>query len=207
MLPTALNMMTTDSLSICPNLIVGGESPAPQVVEQWSKGRRMINAYGPTEATVCATISEPLSGANVPPIGWPIWNTRVYVLDAGLEPVPIGVKGELYIAAMGLTRSYLGRPGLTAERFIACPFGPPGSRMYRSGDLVRWRADGTLDFLGRADQQIKIRDFRIEPAEIETELAAINGIAQAVVIPREVAGETRLVPIWLPIPARSCQQW
>jgi len=79
--------------------------------------------------------------------------------------------------------------------------------MYRSGDLVRWRADGTLDFLGRADQQIKIRDFRIEPAEIETELAAINGIAQAVVIPREVAGETRLVPIWLPIPARSCQQW
>ena len=164
----------------------------------------MINAYGPTEATVCATISEPLSGANVP-LGRPIWNTRV--LDAGLEPVPIGVKGELYIAAMGLTRSYLGRPGLTAERFIACPFGPPGSRMYRSGDLVRWRADGTLDFLGRADQQIKIRDFRIEPAEIETELAAINGIAQAVVIPREVAGETRLVPIWLPIPARSCQQW
>jgi nonribosomal peptide synthetase DhbF len=189
----ALNMMSPDSLSTCPNLIVGGESSAPQVVEQWSKGRRMINAYGPTEATVCATMSEPLSGAIVPPIGRPIWNTRVYVLDTGLEPVPVGVKGELYIAGMGLARGYIGRPGLTAERFIACPFGPPGARMYRSGDLVRWQADGTLDFLGRADQQIKIRGFRIEPVEIETELAAINGIAQAVVIPREVAGETRLV--------------
>lgn len=189
----ALNMMSADSLPTCPNLIVGGESSVPQVVEQWSKGRRMINAYGPTEATVCATMSEPLSGAIVPPIGRPIWNTRVYVLDVGLEPVPVGVKGELYIAGMGLARGYLGSPGLTAERFIPCPFGPPGARMYRSGDLVRWRPDGTLDFVGRADQQIKIRGFRIEPVEIETELTAINGIAQAVVIPREVAGETRLV--------------
>ena len=191
--PAVLKMMSPDSLSTCPYLSVGGESPAPQVVEQWSKGRRMINNYGSTEVTVCATTSEPLSGTIVPPIGRPIWNTRVYVLDPGLEPVPVGVKGELYITGMGLARGYLGRPGLTAERFIACPFGPPGARMYRTGDLVRWRADGTLDFLGRADQQINIRGFRIEPVEIETELAAINGIAHAVVIPREVAGETRLV--------------
>lgn len=189
----ALNMMSPDGLSTCLNLIVGGESSSHQVVEQWSKGRRMINAYGPTEATVCAAMSEPLSGSNVPPIGRPIWNTRLYVLDAGLEPVPIGVTGELYIAGMGLARGYLGHPGLTAERFIACPFGPPGARMYRSGDLVWWRPDGTLDFLGRADQQIKIRGFRIEPVEIESELTAIDGIAQAVVIAREIAGEIRLI--------------
>ena len=188
-----LNMMSSDGLSSCPNLIVGGESSSPQVVEQWSKGRRMISAYGPTETTVCATMSDPLTGAVVPPLGRPIWNTRVYVLDAGLEPAPIGVCGELYIAGAGLARGYLGNPGLTAERFVACPFGPPGTRMYRTGDLARWRADGVLEFLGRADRQFKIRGFRIEPNEIEAVLTSIDGIAQAVVIPREIAGEMRLV--------------
>jgi len=188
-----LNLMSSDGLSSCPNLIVGGESPSPQVVEQWSKGRRMISAYGSTETTVCATMSGPLSGAIVPPLGRPIWNTRIYVLDAGLEPAPIDVCGELYIAGAALARGYLGNPGLTAERFVACPFGPPGTRMYRTGDLARWRADGVLEFLGRADQQVKIRGFRIEPNEIEATLASIDGIAQAVVIPREIAGEMRLV--------------
>jgi amino acid adenylation domain-containing protein len=164
-------------------LINGGEALPAEVVARWSPGCLMVNAYGPTESTVCATISVPLSGASTPPIGSPVTNTRVYVLDHHLEPAPIGVTGELYVSGLSLARGYLKRPGLTAERFIADPHSnTPGARMYRTGDLARWRADGFLDYAGRADSQVKVRGFRIELGEIEAALKALPTVSDAVVV-------------------------
>jgi amino acid adenylation domain-containing protein len=166
-------------------LVVGTETVPSELIARWARRMRVVAAYGLTEATVNSTLWHAEPGWSGPvPIGVPDPNTRCHVLDSALRPVPVGVEGELYVAGRGLARGYLGRHALTAERFVADPFGAPGGRMYRTGDRARWRSDGSLDFLGRADGQVKIRGFRIEPGEVESVLMAHEAISQAAVLVR-----------------------
>ncbi|MEV7319542.1 non-ribosomal peptide synthase/polyketide synthase [Streptomyces sp. NPDC093970] len=183
-------------------LLAGTERVSPELVGRYARGRMMFNAYGPTEATTNSTLGlcDPDTPAGtVVPIGVPDPGTRAYVLDDLLRPVPAGVVGELYLGGAGLARGYLGRPALTAERFVADPFGAPGERLYRTGDLVRWKADGRLEFHGRADSQVKIRGFRVEPGEIESVLRAHPAVDQAAVVVREDRpGDRRLAAYVVP---------
>ncbi|MFF5173343.1 amino acid adenylation domain-containing protein [Micromonospora sp. NPDC000089] len=178
-------------------LVVGGESLRGEHLTGLRDEVRVYSSYGPTETVVTALHHEvtELTPATGPvPIGRPIANTRCYVLDAGLEPVPVGVVGELHLAGAGVARGYLGRPGLTADRFLPDPFVGSGERMYRTGDLVRRREDGTLEYVGRADLQVKIRGTRVEPGEVEAALTALPGIGAAAVVARDDGPEgTRLV--------------
>lgn len=182
--PTVLGSLPTGSLPPATTLIVAGEDCPASLVDQWAPGRKMFNAYGPTEATVCATMSEPLTGGMKPPIGRPIRDTRVYVLDDQLQTVSPGAIGELCVAGPGVARGYLNHDELTAERFVPDPDGPPGTRMYRTGDLVCQRVDGALEYVGRADEQVKIRGFRIELGEIRAVLAEHAGVSASAVVAR-----------------------
>ncbi|MBS2545255.1 non-ribosomal peptide synthase/polyketide synthase [Catenulispora sp. NL8] len=203
--PAALSTLPADTPGDLPDmktLIVGAEACGADLVARWAPHHRMVNSYGPTEATVVATWSAPLEpDGSAPPIGRALPGTGVYVLDARLRPVPGGVPGELWLSGPALARGYLGRPGLTATRFLADPFGPPGTRMYRTGDLVRRDRDGELYYLGRTDHQLKLRGHRIEAGEVEAALVRHPAVLDAVVSVREdEPGRPRLVAHLLAAP-------
>ncbi|MFG1610268.1 amino acid adenylation domain-containing protein [Actinoplanes sp. NPDC049265] len=193
--PSVLGALPAGSrLPLGVGMLVGTEEVPARLAERFAAGRRMYNAYGPTETSVNATLWEcaPVTGGTVP-IGFPDPGQRAYVLDSGLNPVPPGTVGELYLGGLGLARGYLNRPGLTAERFLPDPFAAPGARMYRTGDLVRWTGRGALEFVGRADHQVKIRGFRVELGEIEAVIARHAGVRQAAVVLRTDNGVKRIV--------------
>ncbi|WPB81915.1 amino acid adenylation domain-containing protein [Archangium violaceum] len=200
MTPSVLGLLPEGGLEHLRVMIAGAEACPPELVERWAPGRRFFNAYGPTEVTVCATWAECSPGQGTPPIGRPLVNVRTYVLDGAMRPVPPGVAGELYVGGPGVARGYLGRPELTAERFVPHPFSrEPGARLYRTGDVVRWMTDGSLEFLGRADGQVKLRGMRVEPGEVEAALRELLGARHAFVRPwRGPGGETRLVAYVVP---------
>ncbi len=195
--PSLLAVLPAEGLPELKTLVSAGESLSREIAARWQPGRRFINAYGPTENTVCASCHQvkSLPENSSVAIGRPIANVQLYILDEHLQPVPIGVAGELYIGGMSLARGYHRRPELTAAKFLPNPFATePGSRLYQSGDLARWLPDGTIEFLGRTDQQVKVRGFRIEPGEIEARLAQHPALREVAVVARQTpAGEQRLV--------------
>ncbi|HYO14895.1 MAG TPA: amino acid adenylation domain-containing protein, partial [Thermoanaerobaculia bacterium] len=194
--PTALTVTPPEDLPELRSLVVAGEACPPELAERWSAGRRFVNAYGPTEATVCAT-AEPYEPESLQlTLGRPIANARTLLLaPQGLEPVPPGVAGEICLAGPGLARGYLGRADLTAERFVPHPWSDePGARLYRTGDLARWLGDGRIELLGRLDEQVKVRGFRVEPGEVRAALLTHPAIREAeVTAPAGPRGERRLV--------------
>ncbi|HEV7376647.1 MAG TPA: amino acid adenylation domain-containing protein, partial [Pyrinomonadaceae bacterium] len=198
--PSILSSLPDGELPALKTIIVAGEACGAENVARWSKGRRFFNAYGPTETTVWATLAQCADSTRRPPIGRPIINTQVYLLDLKQQPVPVGVAGEIYLGGDSLARGYLNRGDLTAERFIPDAYsGAGGARLYRTGDLARYLPDGQIEFLGRVDHQVKLRGLRIELGEIESLLAQHAGLRQSVVVLHESeAGEGRLVAYIVP---------
>jgi amino acid adenylation domain-containing protein len=193
--PSFLGALPIEDLPNLETVVSGGEPCTAEMVSAWCKGRRFVNAYGPTETTIWSTCVCCLASRDQPSIGQPIRNTEVYVLDRQLEPVPIGIPGELFIGGVGVARGYLNRPDLTAEQFLPNPFSQTqGARLYRTGDKVQYRTDGSLEFLGRLDHQVKIRGYRIELGEIESVLRQYPDVHEAVVLVRvHASGDKWLV--------------
>ncbi|MFH5244706.1 non-ribosomal peptide synthase/polyketide synthase [Antrihabitans spumae] len=195
--PAALSSVHPHGLDALQYLLVGGEAVSRELTSIWAPGRNFVNVYGPTETTIAATMSMPLAVDGPVTIGSPVSGASAVVLDAQLRPVPVGVAGELYLAGIGLARGYHDRRGMSASRFVADPYGAPGTRMYRTGDLVRWATDDsgrlTIDYIGRSDFQVKVRGFRIELGEIDTQLTNHPDVYFAVTVGhRAPSGETVL---------------
>jgi amino acid adenylation domain-containing protein/non-ribosomal peptide synthase protein (TIGR01720 family) len=200
--PSLLDLVPAGVYPELRTVALGAEACPAELVERWGKGRRLLNCYGPTELTVFACDKHEWGGYRAeqgpPPVGGPIANMRAYVVDEGCRAVPVGVAGELLMGGVQVTRGYLGKAGLTAERFVPDPFGSePGGRLYRSGDVARWSAGGELEFLGRRDEQVKVRGFRVELGEVETVLRRHPGVRECVVTARDGGNGTRRLVAYL----------
>src|SRR6185503_6043694 len=190
--PSVLAILSPEDLPALRTIVAVGEACGAEVVARWAEGRLFINGYGPTEVTIGASYAVCADGERKPPIGRPFANVEIYILDGQLEPLPVGVAGQLYVSSPGLARGYLGQPGLTAEKFIPHLYsGAGGERLYGTGDLGRYLADGNIEFLGRIDEQVKIRGYRIELGEIEAVLNEHEGVSQAVVIARQQGNKSQ----------------